>query len=227
MAELILALDLPNKEQALSLIDSLGGKLSWCKVGMELFTGSGPDLIAELKKRQLSVFLDLKFHDIPHTVGRAVAQAARIGADLVTVHCQGGARMLQEACAVKERPRIFGVTVLTSMAQGEIPGVSANPNDFALDLATLAATAGLDGIVCSVQEVAAIKKRHPNLRVLCPGIRPTWAEKKGTADDQRRTATPQKAVALGADFLVVGRPVLCADNPREALEKILDEMASS
>ena len=225
MAELILALDLPEKERALALVGSLGDSLSWVKVGMELFTGCGPSLIEELKARNLSVFLDLKFFDIPNTVERAVTRAAEIGADILTVHCLGGSRMLAGARRGRtgKKPLLFGVTVLTSMGPGEIPGVTADPSDFVKDLAALAQASELDGIVCSPQEVSTIKKQYPALRCLCPGIRPSWA----AALDQRRIATPAEAVARGADFLVVGRPILSAQDPRAALEKILEEMASS
>ena len=223
MAELILALDLPDKNEAMRLLDKVNGELTWCKVGMEMFTHYGPQLLAELASRNLKIFLDLKFYDIPHTVAQAVAQARTL-CDLLTVHCQGGRRMLEACVAARtdpsRKPLLFGVTVLTSFAYGEIPGINEQPEDFARFLASLADTCGLDGVVCSAREVKQIKHEHPTLSCLCPGIRPEWA----AAGDQRRVATPAQAVAWGADYLVVGRPILEALDPRDALLRILDEI---
>ncbi|MBO4369170.1 MAG: orotidine-5'-phosphate decarboxylase [Desulfovibrio sp.] len=229
MAELILALDLPDRTKALNMLDKLGNDLKWCKIGMELFTRYGPALVEEIKNRGLSVFLDLKFYDIPHTVGRAIASAKAIGVDIVTLHCQGGVRMLAQAVEEvagekkekQPRPLLFGVTVLTSFAQGEMPGISLTPETFAMNLAQIAAQTGLDGIVCSAKEVEAIKKTYPELLCLCPGIRPSWAQK----EDQRRIATPKEAINKGADYLVIGRPILEAQDPFSALRTILEEMA--
>ena len=230
MAELVLALDLPQKDAALAMARTVRGRVPWCKVGMELFTLAGPSMLAELKDMGFKVFLDLKFYDIPHTVGRAVAVCSRLGVDLLTLHCQGGERMCREAVTVADttegalsRPMLFGVTVLTSFAAGEMPGISQNPGDFALELAAHAARWGLTGVVCSGEEVAAIKKAAPNLACLCPGIR--LADAAG--DDQRRVMTPGRAVALGADYLVVGRPILKAADPVAACERILQEMNSA
>ena len=225
MAELILALDLPDRDEALRLLDKLDGALGWCKVGMEMFTHYGPQLLAELASRKLKIFLDLKFYDIPHTVAQAVLQTCSLGVDLLTVHCQGGQRMLEACIAARndrgKKPLLFGVTVLTSFAAGEMPGITAQPQDFARNLAALALTCGLDGIVCSPQEVRDIKHDYPGLACLCPGIRPAWAG----LGDQRRVATPGQAVAWGADYLVVGRPILKAKDPRDALLRIGEEMS--
>ncbi|MCR5814894.1 MAG: orotidine-5'-phosphate decarboxylase [Desulfovibrio sp.] len=225
MAELILALDLPDKDKALRLLDELDGALVWCKVGMEMFTHYGPPLLAELASRKLKIFLDLKFYDIPHTVAQAVLQASLLGVDLLTVHCQGGQRMLEDCVAAREKaPKkimLFGVTVLTSFASGEMPGISIQPKDFATSLAALANDCGLDGVVCSPQEVAQIKHEHPHLACLCPGVRPTWAG----LGDQRRVATPGQAVSWGADYLVVGRPILQAKDHRDAFLRICEEMS--
>ncbi|MBQ7456387.1 MAG: orotidine-5'-phosphate decarboxylase [Desulfovibrio sp.] len=226
MAELILALDLPSDTQAIALVDTLVPQLRWCKVGMEMFTRYGPALIQKLLDRHLSVFLDLKFYDIPHTVERAVCSARSLGVSMLTLHCQGGARMLAGAVAAKEKaatPLLFGVTALTSFGPNEMPGIAKDPSLFASDLADLAATSHLDGIVCSPKEVPAIKARHPHLLCLCPGIRPAWA----CANDQRRVASPKEAVALGCDYLVVGRPILEAQDPKKATALILDEIALS
>lgn len=228
MAQLIVALDLPRKDAALSLVRNLQGLVPWCKVGMELFTLAGPDLLEKLKIMGFRVFLDLKFYDIPHTVGRAVSAAAAVGVDLLTLHCQGGGRMCREARAAVDslaanspaRPLLFGVTALTSFAPGEMPGIAASPSDFALSLAADALAWGLDGVVCSGQEAARIKAASPGLLCLCPGIRPAGA----AAGDQRRIMTPARAVAAGADFLVVGRPILEAPSPVEAAQRILAEI---
>ena len=180
MAQLIVALDLPRKDAALSLARDLQGLAPWCKVGMELFTLAGPSLLESLKSLGFRVFLDLKFYDIPHTVGQAVKAAAAVGVDLLTLHCQGGERMCREARAAVDglaadspaRPLLFGVTVLTSFAEGEMPSIAAAPADFALSLAAGAAAWGLDGVVCSGLEAARIKTASPGLLCLCPGIRP-------------------------------------------------------
>jgi len=210
-AQLIVALDLPRKEDALVLARELQGAVPWCKVGMELFTLAGPDIIRELHDLGFHVFLDMKFYDIPHTVAQAVKAAAAAGAELLTLHCQGGERMCSEARIAADSygskaPQLFGVTALTSFGPGEMPGISADPSDFALELAGKARGWGLDGVVCSGHEAARIKASCQGLRCLCPGIRPAGAD----TDDQQRIMTPARAVQAGADFLVVGRPILKA-----------------
>ena len=221
--QLVAALDLPDKDRALSLARSLRGIVPWCKVGMELFTLAGPALLEALRGLDFKVFLDLKFYDIPHTVAQAVKAAAAGGADLLTLHCQGGERMCRaarEAAAGLPNggPLLSGVTVLTSFAQDEMPGIAATPRAFALSLAQGAAAWGLDGVVCSGHEAPEIKQRCPDLRCLCPGIRPTGA----AADDQRRVMTPAMAVAAGADYLVVGRPILTAPDPVQTAQGMAD-----
>lgn len=231
MTQLILALDVPEKRKAIDISRSLLGLVPWCKIGMEMFTAYGPDLITEIKGMGYRIFLDLKFYDIPHTVGRAVVSATRIGADLITLHCQGGERMLKEARAAADgcaaeglaAPLLFGVTALTSFAPGEMPGITVPPSEFAQELADIAAACGLDGVVCSAHEVPEIKRRHARFACLCPGIRPAWA----AANDQRRIMTPAAAVAAGADYLVVGRPILQADAPRKAAALVMDEIAAA
>ena len=228
MAELILAMDVPDRAQAQALAGRLGGALSWCKVGLELFISGGPELVSWLKEQGFHVFLDLKFYDIPNTVASAVTRAAALGVDMLTLHCQGGERMCRQAVAAarnaardgKAAPMIFGVTALTSFANGEMPGIAGTPSEFALELARLAKNWGLDGLVCSGHEVKGINSIAPELLKLCPGIRPAWAD----AGDQRRVMTPAQAVRAGADYLVVGRPVLAAPDPLAAVESILSEM---
>ena len=226
--QLVVALDLPEKDAALNMAARLRGVVPWVKAGMELFTLGGPSVLAALKDMGFHVFLDMKFYDSPNTVAQAVRAAARGGADLITLHTQGGRRMCEAAReaadslrnAGQSAPLLFGVTVLTSFGPGEMPGISAAPSAFALELARDAARWGLDGIVCSAQEVADIKAAAPSLSCLCPGIRP-----EGSAqDDQRRVMTPARAIRAGADYLVVGRPITRADDPTEAARRILSEM---
>ncbi len=226
--QLVVALDLPEREAALDMAARLRDIVPWVKIGMELFTRCGPSVLGELKDMGFRVFLDMKFYDIPNTVAQAVRSAARSGADMLTLHAQGGKRMCEAAreaadsvrAAGDPAPLLFGVTVLTSFGPGEMPGISAEPSDFALDLAREAAQWGLDGVVCSAQEVARIRSAAPSLARLCPGIRP-----EGSAqDDQRRVMTPAKAILAGADYLVVGRPVTRSDDPAEAARRILSEM---
>ena len=228
MAELILALDVPTKQAAHALVDDLKGKLAWCKVGLELFTSAGPSIISELKDLGFKIFLDLKFYDIPNTVAKAVSSACELGVDLLTIHCQGGLKMLTAAQESIEKykanhktaPNLLGVTVLTSFADGQMPGISQPIANLAYDLAGLAAKANLYGLVCSPNEVAKLKASYPMLHYLCPGIRPKGAD----IGDQNRISTPKEAILAGADFLVVGRPITANKNPRQALEAILTEM---
>jgi orotidine-5'-phosphate decarboxylase len=224
VANLVLALDTPDTDHALSLAGELSGLVPWCKVGLELFTLAGPPLLKELKTRNYKIFLDLKFYDIPHTVGRAARAAAAAGADMLTLHCQGGERMCKAAVEaltdIRAKPLLFGVTALTSFAAGEMPGVGASPSDFSFFLSGQAAAWGLDGIVCSGLEAAAVKQNFPALLCLTPGIRPAGQ----AAGDQRRVATPSEAVKAGADFLVVGRPITEAAVPITTARQILREM---
>ena len=226
--QLAVALDLPEKSRAVALAGQLRGTVPWCKVGMELFTHAGPGLLEELAGMGFKVFLDLKFYDIPNTVAQAVKAAAAVGVNMLTLHCQGGERMCRaarEAVASLpgKGPLLFGVTVLTSFAQGEMPGISVGLSDFARTLADNAQSWGLDGVVCSGHEVVDIKSACPSLMCLCPGIRPSGS----VADDQRRVMTPAQAVAAGADYLVVGRPIIAAPDPLLAAEQILADMASA
>lgn len=224
MAELIVALDFSDPKDLLACARNLSGTLSWCKVGLEAFVKSGPALVNELDAMGLSVFLDLKFYDIPNTVAAAVRSACKTRAKLLTVHTQGGEAMCRAARAAadeagEERPLIFGVTVLTSFGEGTMPGITRAPQDFAMELAGLADSWGLDGVVCSGHEAARIKSAT-SLNVLCPGIRPAGS----AANDQARVMTPSLAIANGADYLVVGRPITRADDPVAAARAILEEI---
>ena len=229
MANLVVALDYPEASAALQMARALQGTGAWVKVGLELFTKEGPDVVRAMRKLGLPVMLDLKFYDIPNTVQGCVRSACALDIGLLTLHIQGGERMIRAAVAgVDEataagcgRPLLFGVTVLTSMGPGEQPGIAEDLSQFATQLAGKGAAWGLDGVVCSGHEVQAIKRTCPQLRCLTPGIRPADG---GRTDDQRRTMTPEQAVAVGSDFLVVGRPITKATDPAQAARAILTAM---
>ena len=222
MAELILALDLPDRGSALALLDRLPS-LRWVKVGSQLMTAEGPPLVRELVARRLEVFLDLKWHDIPHTVEGGIAAARGLGVRMATVHTLGGPAMLRAAAhAMGDELAVVGVTVLTSHDEAEYAATLDRPSVRLLDetarLARSAMAAGLRGVVCSPFEVERLRAGlGPEPLIVVPGIRRT-ADGGG---DQRRTATPQEATAAGATHLVVGRPILTAPDPAAALEDFL------
>ncbi|MEZ7195789.1 orotidine-5'-phosphate decarboxylase [Pseudodesulfovibrio karagichevae] len=230
MADLVVALDFRDADTALSMARTLRGTAPWMKVGLELFTAEGPKVVTGLKELGFKVFLDLKFFDIPNTVQGAVRSAVRLGADMVNIHALGGERMARaamEGCAEgavpgQPAPLVLAVTMLTSMAAGDLPVANApGPSEMALDLAVKAKQYGLNGVVCSGLEVERIKASCGSGFVcLTPGIRPASAE----AGDQRRVVTPAEAVRSGSDFLVVGRPVTRAKRPEEAARAIIEEM---
>lgn len=227
MAELVVALDFDDARDALNMAGALRGHVSWVKVGLELFISEGPRVIQSLKGLGFKTFLDLKLYDIPNTVRGAALAAAGSGADMMTLHLGGGRRMCQaavEAMAGREhKPLLMGVTVLTSFAEGELPGCSMSLRDFAEMLASEAAVWGLNGVVCSGHEVAAIKKAHPALLCLTPGIRLAGSG----GDDQRRVMTPAQAVRNGSDFLVVGRPITRAEHPAAVADAVQAEILNA
>lgn len=211
MAELIVALDVPSGEEAICLVDSLPG-LSWAKVGPMLFLREGRDLVDRLKRRNIKVFLDLKWHDIPNSVAEATRAAAQIGVDMATVHSLGGATMIQAAVEGAGDMRIAAVTVLTSVRPPPPPPQRGGLGGDVVRLAALASQAGAQAIVCSPLEVGAVRETiGPDPWIVTPGIRLPGA----AADDQQRTATPEAAVAAGSTHLVVGRPILRAESPVE------------
>jgi len=226
---LAVALDHPDAYQAMKLVDSLGQTCQWFKVGMELYYAAGNDIIRQLRDRGFDVFLDLKLHDIPNTVAGAVRSATKAGASLLTIHASGGSAMMTaaaEAAKAPGSPRLLAVTVLTSMdaAQLAATGITASPADQVLKLAKLARQSGIDGFVCSAEEVAAVRAATgPQTLLVIPGIRPAGA----AIDDQKRIATPSQAIAQGASMLVVGRPITQAKDPAAAAEDILNEIAQS
>ncbi|HKK06445.1 MAG TPA: orotidine-5'-phosphate decarboxylase [Gammaproteobacteria bacterium] len=225
----IVALDYPAAAPALELVDRLEPGSCRLKVGKELFTRCGPDLVGQLVERGFEVFLDLKFHDIPNTVARACAAAAELGVWMVNVHASGGRRMLEAAREALEsaphRPLLVAVTVLTSLSEAELHeiGFAGTPADNVKRLAALADESGLDGVVCSPREVAMLREaRRPDFRLVTPGIRPAGADR----GDQTRVMTPAEALAAGASDLVIGRPITAAPDPMAALAAIEAEIAA-
>jgi orotidine-5'-phosphate decarboxylase len=223
---LIVALDFPDTRAALALVDRLHGATRWFKVGLELYIAEGNSLVAELKRRGHSIFLDLKLHDIPNTVASAVRAATHLGVDMLTMHAAGGPEMMSAAVgAAESRLSLLAVTVLTSMdaAQLEAIGVTGTPAAQVERLATMAIACGVGGLVCSPNEVASLRKQFGSGPLLViPGIRPEGAD----IGDQRRVATPAAAIASGASYLVVGRPITRAVDPEAAARAILAEMQS-
>ena len=228
---LAVALDFPDEHEALKLVDRLDGACQWYKVGMELYYAAGNSIVHQLRDRGFDVFLDLKLHDIPNTVAGAVRSATRAGASLLTIHASGGGAMLSaaaEAACAPGSPRLLAVTVLTSMDAIELAGIgiTASPAEQVLRLAKLAQAAGIDGMVCSPEEVDLLRKETgTDTLLVIPGIRPSGSAIQGVfGDDQKRIATPAHAIAHGASMLVVGRPITRAHNPAQAAQAILDEI---
>jgi orotidine-5'-phosphate decarboxylase len=221
-----IALDVSTRKEALDLVRLLRDSVGMFKVGLQLFTAEGPSLVMEIVETGGKVFLDLKFHDIPNTVKNAAVEAAKLGVSMMTIHTAGGAAMMQAvASELREKfgnakPLVVGVTVLTSLDDkglGEV-GVSSNMDTQVLRLARLAETSGLDGIVCSPREIQMIRgAAGRGFKIVTPGIRMPGQ----SVDDQQRTATPTEAFAAGADYIVVGRPVTGAPDPRAAIEAML------
>lgn len=227
MAELILALDTASASEALDLVDRLGAEADFYKVGLELYTRAGPGIVSELHARRKRVFLDLKLHDIPNTVAGAVSAANDLGVELLTVHAAGGRAMLEAAHRARgDRLRLLGVTVLTSLAAGDLGSVWGRPVDAVaaevVRLADLVRASGLDGTVSSTQEVPSLRARFGvDFLLVAPGIRLAGTGR----GDQKRVATPADAVRAGADYLVIGRAVTSAPDPRGTLEAVLAEVA--
>jgi orotidine-5'-phosphate decarboxylase len=238
-SSLIVALDFDSLSSALKFAKQVADLVGMFKVGSQLFTAAGPAAVKEVGALGPGVFLDLKFHDIPNTVAGAVLScAAMSGVQLVNVHALGGHAMLHAAAQAisagqpmgADRPRLLAVTVLTSMDQKAIRevGLGGPPKTRVLKLAKLAKTAGVDGVVASVQEARAIRRAcGRDFLIVTPGVRPENHGAPTNGDDQARTATPAEAIKAGADFLVVGRPILAAPDPRAAAQAIVDEIAAA
>lgn len=220
------AIDRPDLTGALALVRALKDSVGMIKLGLEFFIANGPAGVAAVAAEGVPLFLDLKLHDIPNTVAGAVAAAARLPVGLLTLHAAGGRAMLEAAVQARNASgsqlRLLGVTVLTSLDAMDLEalGVARSPADQVLALAEMALSAGLDGLVCSPHEVAALRRRFGSDPLLVvPGIRPA-----GTADDQKRTLDPRRARELGADLLVIGRPITAAADPRAAARAICESL---
>lgn len=224
----MVALDVQGREEALNLAKALQGSGCWLKVGLELYAYTGPAMIQELKTLGFPIFLDLKLHDIPTTVERAIRGFIQSGVDMINVHCSGGYDMMARAAhAVREAgsqlesvSKVIGVTVLTSMSEDQFKkemGVQRKIEEHVVELAKLAEKAGLDGVVASAMEARGIRRcTDPGFLIVTPGIRPAWSE----SQDQKRVLTPHEALAAGSSYLVVGRPITRAEDPRQALDRL-------
>ncbi|BAZ53189.1 orotidine 5'-phosphate decarboxylase [Nostoc sp. NIES-4103] len=231
---IIVALDVPDVASAIALVDQLPQVGFW-KVGLELFTSSGPKILEILKSRQKRIFLDLKFHDIPNTVAGACRAAARYGVDLLTIHATCGEDGLKAATEAVHQgadqagvkpPKLVAITLLTSISARQLAfdlKVPIELPEYVLDMALLAWDGGLDGVVCSPQEVAQLRPRfNDDFLLVCPGVRPTWANMA----DQKRSLTPTQAIQAGANYLVIGRPITAAAEPELAWKKITEELTT-
>lgn len=234
--KLIVALDVDSADRALDLFEALREMVGMFKVGSQLFTATGPDIVRKIVARGGRVFLDLKFHDIPNTVAAAGIEATRLGVSIFNVHASGGAEMMKRAAeavaetAARERlakPKVIAVTVLTSLDQNGLEqiGISGDPRSVAARLARMAAECGLDGVVASGQEIETIRSAITNsdFLIVAPGIRST----NNPLDDQRRTLTAAEAIRAGADYLVVGRPILTANSPVDQARQFVEEIESA
>ena len=229
-SRVIVPLDFPDEEQALAMCQQLSPEICRVKIGKELFTRSGPQLVNQLRDAGYDIFLDLKYHDIPNTVAQACKAAADLGVWMLNVHASGGRNMLEAAREAIEasanKPLLIAVTVLTSMSEHDLAeiGVNRPVEEQVLHLASLTQQAGLDGVVCSAQEAAPLKQEFgSDFCLVTPGIRPA----RTASDDQKRIMTPAAAIHAGSHYLVIGRPITKADNPRAALEAINEEVAHS
>ena len=225
--KVIVALDFDSADKAIALVDQLDPAMCRLKVGKELFTRTGPQLVQQFIAKGFDVFLDLKFHDIPNTVAKACVSAAELGVWMVNVHTQGGPTMMKAARdaidVCEKKPLLIGVTILTSLTDADIHavGLQGTAEQNVLRLAKLAEQCGLDGVVCSPMEVLTLRDQvNENFKLVTPGIRPAGSSR----DDQSRVMTPKTALAAGSSYIVVGRPITQAKNPLAALQAILTEI---
>jgi orotidine-5'-phosphate decarboxylase len=227
--KIVVALDVPDRDSALALVEKLSGLVGMFKIGKQLFTAAGPSLVREIIAAGEKVFLDLKYHDIPNTVAGAAQSAATLGVSIFNIHTLGGSEMMRAAVQATQnlqtRPAVLGVTVLTSMNDASLAevGIPYKADEMVIRLATLARDAGLNGVVASAKEIRLIREKvaSENFIILTPGIRPVWS----ASGDQKRIATPADALRDGADFIVIGRAITDGNDPRANAERVLEEVS--
>lgn len=230
---IIFPLDVPDCDSAMPLVEKLTGRVGLFKVGLELFIGEGPGIVEKINEAgDTEVFLDLKLHDIPVTITRALKTAAKLSPVFITVHCEQGEGFLKSVSEMFPETRFFGITLLTSLGANHLEKLGLRPeyvNDMSrlvVSRALIAKEAGCHGVVCSGLEAAKVRAAlGPEMAVVTPGIRPRWSLVKG--DDQRRIVTPSDAIRAGADYIVVGRPIRDAEDPAEAASRVAEEIASA
>jgi orotidine-5'-phosphate decarboxylase len=219
--KIIVALDVPSADEALSLINALSGSVGFFKIGLQSYTANGPALIRPAG----NIFLDLKLHDIPNTVAKAVEAASALGVKMLTLHLSGGSEMVRAAVGARKNGMLLlGVTVLTSSTEDSLReiGVTETTTEQVLRLARLGVASGIDGVVASPREARVLREEFgEKIKIVTPGIRPVGAD----PGDQKRFATPREAIDAGADYLVIGRPITAAPDPRAAVDRILEELA--
>jgi orotidine-5'-phosphate decarboxylase len=224
--KIIVALDVPTQSDALELVKKLGDQISFFKIGLQLYTAEGPEIVRAVLSTGANVWLDLKLYDIPNTVARAVESASRLGVQMLTIHLSGGSEMIRAATAARANNMLLlGVTVLTSATAETLReiGIAGNVDDQVLRLAKLGVESGIDGIVASPHEIKTLRRElGEKIKITVQGIRPSWAE----PGDQKRFMTPRQALEAGADYIGIGRPITKHRNPHEAVSKILEEIAS-
>ena|SRR5882724_191450 len=222
--KIIVALDVATKEKALELVEQLGDQISFFKIGLQLYTAEGPEIVRAVLAAGAKVWLDLKLYDIPNTVARAVESASHLGVQMLTIHLSGGSEMIRAATAARASDMLLlGVTVLTSATERTLReiGIADSVDDQVLRLAKLGMEAGIDGIVASSYELKMLRTEFGDkIKIAVQGIRPIWAE----PGDQKRFVTPRQAMEAGADYIGIGRPITAHQNPREAIAKVLDEL---
>ena len=222
--KIIVALDVPTKEKALGLVKQLRDQISFFKIGLQLYTAEGPEIVRTVLATGAKVWLDIKLHDIPNTVARAVESASHLSVHMLTIHLSGGSEMIRAAIAARaNKMLLLGVTVLTSSTEETLRevGIAGGVEDQVLRLAKLGVEAGIDGVVASPHEIRKLRKEFGNkIKIAVQGIRPTWAE----PGDQKRFMTPREALEAGADYIGIGRPITAHERPIQAVEKILKEL---
>jgi orotidine-5'-phosphate decarboxylase len=222
--QIIVALDVATNKEALHLVTELSPDVGFFKIGLQLYTAAGPGLARDISVLGPRVFLDLKLHDIPNTVAKAVEAAGRLGVKMLTIHLSGGSEMIRAAVNARQDDMlILGVTVLTSSNDETLreTGIPDTINNHVLRLAQLGVSAGIDGLVASPHEARALRTEFGDkIKIVTPGVRPSWSE----PGDQKRFMTPREAIEAGADYLVIGRPITAHPNPREAVARILAEL---